>query len=222
MKNRSHYSDDVAKRIEINYKQTRIYDYKENGNYNELSTLLYVAAMIKSQASLPVIQTIWLDQKKFEDDCIYCCPRSLVLAVFAIHGLWTPPALSEEQSRCDSVENTLSQIKYFKYFSATNKPLENSNIEGTDEWTREAKIALSLNDDQLLENATNSKAAHRKRYAAAEELSRRVSDDRHLVDYYWWALNTCEDDSGEYLCYAHDSILQAEFFNAKGKITKNR
>jgi hypothetical protein len=203
------YSREVAQSIENAYKQ--------DGTNKELFTLLYVAALIKSQESLPIIQKIWLDENRFEDDCIYCCPRSLVLTVFGIHGLWKPPSLSAKQRQHAAVADTLSEIDRFKHYSPNSEHPEKPNVEGDDEWSREAKRILSLNDNQLLEIATNSTASYRQRYSASEELRRRIADDTHLVDYYWWALNACEDDSGECLCFAHECILRAEFYNAQKK-----
>lgn len=206
-KDRVRYSHEVAQGLENAYKQDRT-------NKN-LFTLLYVAALIKSQESLPIIQKIWLDENRFEDDCIYCCPRSLVLAVYGIHGLWKPPSLSAEQKKRAAVGDTLAEIDRFKKYSPNNEHLEKPGTEGDDEWSREAKRILSLSDGQLLEIATNTTAVYQQRYIASQELRRRIAEDKHLVDYYWWALNACEDASGECLCYAHECILRAEFYNSR-------
>jgi len=138
-----------------------------------------------------------------------------VLTVYGIHGLWKPPSLSAEKRKNAAVGDTLSAINRFKNYSPNNDHLEKPNTDGDDEWSREAKRILSLNDGQLLEIATNAMAAYQQRYIASEELRRRIENDRHLVDYYWWALNACEDASGECLCFAHECILRAEFYNSR-------
>jgi hypothetical protein len=170
--------------------------------------------LIKSQESLPIIEKIWIDENRFEDDCVYCCPRSLVLTVYGIHGLWKPPSLSAKQRQQSAVADTLSEINRFKSYSLNNEHPGKPGTEGNDEWNRETKRILSLNDNQLFEIATNSTASYRQRYIASAELRRRIADGKHLVDYYWWALNACEDDSGECLCFAHECILRAEFCNS--------
>ena len=163
-----------------------------------------------------------MDENRFENDCIYCCARSLVLTIFGIHGLWKPPSLTVEQKEFLAVGSTLFNIDKFKIYSPEDEDREPPRIYGDEERSREMKIALSMSDDQLFEVTTNESATYIQRDTAAEELRRRISDDQHLVDYYWWALNPCEDDAGGCLCFAHECILRAEFYNYKNTIIKNR
>ena len=65
--------------------------------------------------------------------------------------------------------------------------------------------------------AYNLAYTYQQRYVASIELRKRAIDDHLLVDFYWWALNACDDASGECLCFAHESILAAELYNSKHK-----
>jgi hypothetical protein len=207
VKDKSRYSKEVAQIIESCYRR--------KGSYNELSKLLYVAALIKCKEAVPVLEKIWLDQTSFGDDCIYCCPRSLVMTVLGLHGLWKPPKLSDAQRRTAQVEDTLSELERCKN-GALEKETK-SLIQRGDAYGVLAKQYLSLKDEELLEIVTNSKAAEQQRYEASIELRKRVVDGHLLMDYYWWALNACDDASGECLCDAHESILSAELHNSRRK-----
>jgi hypothetical protein len=206
-KNKTAYSLRLAQKLESCYKQKR--------PLKEIETLLYVAALIKSKEAIPILEKIWLDQSSIEHDCVYCCPRSLVMTVFGIHGLWKPPQLSDEQLKTDQVENTLSDLKRYKdqpsYIPSGNEPY----FQGTDEYALLAKQYASIKDEDLLRITTDSKAEYPQRYAASIELRRRVADDHLLVDYYWWAMNAFDDASGECLCKANESILSAERYQRK-------
>jgi hypothetical protein len=207
MENKSFYTHKLAKIIE------RCYQRKQP--YHELETLLYVAALIKCKEAIPVLEKIWLDQTSFENDCIYCCPRSLVMAVLNLHGVWKPPKLTDVQRRADQVENTLSDLKRCKNESLERESKNGPFFQGTDEYGITARQYASLKDEKLLEIVTDSRAAYQQRFVASIELRKRVVDDHFLVDYYWWALNACDDASGECLCFAHESILSAELYSSR-------
>jgi hypothetical protein len=207
--NKAVYSKEVAQIINSFYKR--------KGSYNELEKLLYVAALIKCKEAVPVLEKIWLDQISFENDCIYCCPRSLVMTVLDLHGVWKPPKLSDAQRRTDQVENTLEELKRCENGSLEIEAQNGLIPQGTDDYGILARQYSSFQDDKLLEIVTNSKDTYQQRYAASIELRIRAIDDHLLVDFYWWALNACDDDSGECLCFAHESILSAELYSSRHK-----
>jgi len=71
-----------------------------------------------------------------------------------------------------------------------------------------------MDDEELLYLTTNSKASYETRYVASLALLSRFRDDHLLTDYYWWALNACEDASGECYCDAVEMILRAEYYGS--------
>jgi hypothetical protein len=209
VKSKSSYSGELTQKLKSFYKR--------KGSYNELEKLLYVAALIKCKEAVPILEKIWLDQVSFENDCIYCCPRSLVMTVLGLHGVWKSPKLSESQLRTDQVENTLEELKRCKNGSLEIESKNDPFFQGTDDYGVLARQYSSFKDDKLLEIVTNSKDTYQQRYVASIELRKRAIDDHLLVDFYWWALNACDDASGECLCFAHESILSAELYNSKHK-----
>jgi len=202
MAGKSAYSKALARRIEDSYKR--------KVSIEEMEKLLYAAALTKCEEAIPVLQDIWLDRTSYEYDCIYCCPRSLVMSVLGLHGMWKPPSLSQEQRRTDRVENTLEDLRRFS--EDPRKPDAQSvpSFQGNNEATPSAGRFSSFQEEPLLVIATDADISDQQRYAASEELQKRAGDDRLIVDYYWWALNACHDASGECRCFAHERILSAE------------
>ena len=207
--NKAVYSKEVAQKIASCYRR--------KGPYIELSKLLYVAALIKCKEAVPVLEKIWLDRTSFGNDCIYCCPRSLVMTVLALHGLWTPHNLSANQRRSDQVGCTLIALESLLKRSPGVGSNEKPSFDGVDEEAILERKYLSFKDEQLLEIVTDPNATYNERDVASVELKSRIVDDHLLVDYYWWALNVCDDDSGDCLCHAHESILSAELYSSRHK-----
>ena len=185
----------------------------------ELFVLLHIAALTKCEPALPFLERLWLRPESDENDCIYCDPRSLVMTVFAVHQIWTPPLLSPEQRLKGCVGNTLSDLKNLKGIwsdpDRNNKYLD--MLDGYDEIARRTR---SLDEEELLYLTTNSKASYEIRDAASLALKSRFRDDHLLIDYYWWALNACEDAAGGCYCDACEMILRAEYYRAKNRKTK--
>jgi hypothetical protein len=204
-KNKGTYVREMIARIERCYK---------SGEYsNELDTLLHVAALVKSELSLPILERLWLDNEFSEEDCIYCCPRALVMAVFAIHKMWKPPALSAEQREQIPITNTLGYLENLTGIWAKSD-LKNPYIGDKDKYGEAADKLHLLSEEGLLAIVTDPKATYEMRYVASIELRSRFRDDRLLLDYYWWALNACDDTAGECYCFATEMILRAEYFSA--------
>jgi hypothetical protein len=91
------------------------------------------------------------------------------------------------------------------------KTLQNNPfLQSNDEYGILASKYASLKDEELLQIVTNSKATYKQRYVASFTLRRQIVDAHLLPDLYWWALNTCDDASGE-----HESILAAELYRSK-------
>ena len=208
-KGKSGYTKELAQRIESCYKR--------KGPPRELEKLLYVAALIKCKEAVPALEKIWLDQISFENDCIYCCPRSLVMTVLSLHGVWKPPKLSDAQCRSEQVENTLDELKRCGNGSLETESKNIFDPQGNDDFSILARKYSSFKNDKLLEIVTNSEDSYQQKYVASIELRKRAVDDHLLVDYYWWALNAFDDTSGECLCFAHESILLAELYNSRHK-----
>lgn len=208
-KNKSIYSLRLARKLESCYRR--------KGPYHELEALLYAAALVKCKEAVPIMEKIWLDQISFENDCIYCCPRSLVMTVLSLQGFWKLPNLSNAQRRTEQVENTLDELKRCENGSLEAESRKGFDPQGNDEYGILSKQYSAFKDDTLLEIVTNSRDTYQHKYVASIELRKRAVDDHLLVDYYWWALNAFNDDSGECLCFAHESILLAELYNSKHK-----
>jgi hypothetical protein len=209
IRNKSSYSQKLKRKLESCYRR--------KGSYHEFKTLLYVAALIKCKETVPILEKIWLDQTSYENDCIYCCPRSLVMAVLNLHGVWNPPKLSVAQRRADQVENTLDDLKRCGNGSLETESQNGFDPQANDDFSILARQYSAFKNDKLLEIVTNSEYAYQQKYVASIELRKRAVDDHLLVDYYWWALNAFDDTSGECLCFAHESILLAELYNSKHK-----
>jgi len=180
----------------------------------ELFVLLHLAALIKCETALPILERLWLHPETDENDCIYCDPRSLVMTVFAIHQIWSPPPLSSTQAEKNCVSSTLSDLKNLKR-SWSDPDLYNTYLDILDGYGEIARRTRSMDEEELLYLTTNPGAPYEIRDAASLALKSRFKDDHLLIDYYWWALNACEDASGGCYCDACEMILRAEYYGAK-------
>jgi hypothetical protein len=177
-KGKSGYSRELTQKIESSYKR--------KGSSRELEKLLYVAALVKCKEAVPVLEKIWLDQISFENDCIYCCPRSLVMTVLSLRGFWKPPRLSDTQRRTDQVENTLSELERCKNGSLEKELQNDPFLQSNDEYGVLARKYASLKDEELLQIVTNSKATYKQRYVASRNCLAIISKNNRIFYRKSW------------------------------------
>ena len=211
VENKDAYQLEMKERIEL------IAQSKERSP--ELFILLHIAALIKCETALPVLEQLWLQPETEEDDCIYCDPRSLVMTVFAIHQIWNRPPLSSTQLHKNCVQDTLSYMENLSGIWA-NPDRNNAYLDRLDRYGERARRTRSMDEEELLYLTTNPAAPYEIRDVASLALKSRFRDDRLLTDYYWWALNACKDASGGCYCDAVEMILRAEDYSSK-KSMKN-
>jgi hypothetical protein len=211
IKNKEAYIDQV---------QGELYTYRQikNPRSDVFTRLLYLAAVLKSEKLINPLERILEDTEYLKNYCLYDCPLSLAIAVYAVslnssfgtNGAADGDTISSSESLLRTTRKT-SLVRgrpQIEWASQQNQELQ--------------RKAVSLSEVELIEQAGPDTWDATLRLIAADVLANTVIDDTNLTDLYWLALEELYPDGAqEYRTFIYLAILRAEKARAS-RIFKQR
>jgi hypothetical protein len=202
---------DIAKNKEvyIDQVQAELNAYRQIKNPRSaiFSRLLYLAAVLKSEKLINPLERILEDTEYLQYQCLYDCPLSLAIAVYAV-------SLNSSFGRNgaadgDTISSSESLLKVTRNTSLVRGRPE---IEWASQQNQELqRKAASLSEEALIKQAGPDNPDSTLRLIAADVLANTVIDDTNLTDLYWLALEEVKPDGAqEYRTFIYLAILRAE------------
>lgn len=205
------------KEVYIDQVQGELNTYRQIKNPRSaiFSRLVYLAAVLKSEKLINPLERILEDKEYLQYQCLYDCPLSLAIAVYAISlnsSFGTNGAADG-----DTISSSESLLRATKNCSLVRGRPE---IEWASQENQELQRKTeSLSEEDLIKQAGPDNPDSTLRLIAADVLGNSVSDDTNLTDLYWLALEEYYPDGAQlYRTFIYRAILRAEKARALRKI----
>ena len=211
IKNKEAYIDQVQGELST-YRQIK------NPRSDVFNRLLYLAAVLKSEKLINPLEQILEDTEYLQNYCLYDCPLSLAIAVYAV--AFNSSFGTNGAADGDTILSSESLLR-----STRNSPLVRGRPEI--EWASQQDQELqrktaSLSEVELIKQAGPDNWDSTLRLIAADVLANTVIDDTNLTDLYWLAIEEYYPDGAqEYRTFIYRAILRAEKARAS-RIFKQR
>jgi hypothetical protein len=200
IKNKEAYIDQVQGELNT-YRQIK------NPRSDIFNRLLYLAAVLKSEKLINPLERILEDTDYLQNQCLYDCPLSLAIAVYAV-------ALDSSFGKNGAADGDTILSSESLLRSIRNSPLVRGRpqIEWASQQNQELqRKAVSLSEVELIKQAGPDTWDATLRLIAADVLANTVIDDTNLTDLYWLALEELYPDGAqEYRTFIYQAILRAE------------
>jgi len=197
------------KEIYIDQVQGELNTYRQIKNPRSaiFSRLLYLAAVLKSEKLINPLERILEDTEYLQYQCLYDCPLSLAIAVYAVslNSSFGTNAAADGDT-ISSSEGLLRDTRN------TSLVRGRPQIEWASQQNQELqRKAVSLSEVELIKQAGPDNPDSTLRLIAADILANTVINDTNLTDLYWLALEEVEPDGAqEYRTFIYHAILRAE------------
>jgi hypothetical protein len=212
LKNQQQYIDQIKLGLEA-------FERTKEKRIDILKRYIYLAAIIRSDRFIEPLVTVFKDYEDLGGECIYCCPITFALSLYAAFTNWSPPP--EIMTKTTDLILTDLRSAVQRIVRMKSKPLvkEPYRIEFADPEEQKWFEGLELLPvEELIKKTGPENTDSSERYLGALALSGKVIDDRNLTELYWLAIEELTHDaSGFYRCCVYHAIERAETAKAQKK-----